>query len=84
MTTIKGNSGRVQPLVLHVEDNVADRALMQIDALEVGERLYFSSFDNVESAQNYLFREGKYADRARYPFSALVLLDFQVGPSTGG
>jgi CheY-like chemotaxis protein len=69
--------------LLHVEDNESDilffrRALAKADP-EISVRV----LSDGASAASYLLGQGDYADRSRYPFPPLVVLDLKLPNKSG-
>jgi CheY-like chemotaxis protein len=68
-------SGRA---VLLVEDEPADVLFMRRAWKQVGLEAPLAVVDDGEKAMAYLTGSGPYADRAKYPFPSLVLLDLKI------
>ena len=70
-------------LLMMVEDE-EDHAELVIDALrEVGNIRSIVLFENGETALKYIFRQGRYSDRALSPRPALILLDMNLPGKSG-
>jgi CheY-like chemotaxis protein len=69
--------------VLLVEDSADDALLMQraFQASPSGHVVHW--VDNGNDAILYLCREGRFADRARYPLPSLILLDLKLPVKNG-
>jgi CheY-like chemotaxis protein len=64
--------------ILQVEDDSNDVFLLQHALKKVGVKSPFEVVSDGQEAINYLKGEGKFADRQRYPFPCLVLLDLKL------
>jgi CheY-like chemotaxis protein len=69
--------------VLLAEDNPNDVELVCRAFRETGARNPVHAVGNGDEAIQYLAGEGKYADRAAYPFPALFLLDLKMPVKDG-
>lgn len=69
--------------VLHVDDDPSDAVLMQQACNKAGVSFSLHSVKDGELAIEYLRGAGAYADRERYPFPSLVLLDLKMPRKTG-
>lgn len=71
------------PVVLHADDDPNDLLLFRHACQSVNLPLTLESVSDGELAVAYLSGLEKYADRARYPLPALVLLDLKMPRRTG-
>ncbi len=69
--------------VLHVEDDPNDVLLFEHACRHAGVALKLQAVEDGDQAIAYLRGEGKFHDRRRFPFPALVLLDLQMPGVTG-
>jgi CheY-like chemotaxis protein len=69
--------------VLLAEDNPSDVFLVRQALQENGARNPLQAVGNGEEAIHYLAGEGRFADRAAYPFPALFLLDLKMPVKDG-
>ena|SRR5438552_7168721 len=69
--------------VLHVDDDSNDTVLLQAAARKAGAGFNLLNVSDGEQAMAYLNGLGAYADRARYPLPALILLDLKMPRLTG-
>lgn len=69
--------------ILLVEDNVMDVALTLDAFKEARLSNRIAVVNNGEDALRYIFGEGKYADRNRYPLPHLILLDLKMPGLSG-
>lgn len=65
-------------LILHVEDDENDALLFQKACERAGLPAQVHRVDNAEEAKAYLTGEAAYADRTRYPFPHIVVLDLKM------
>ena len=65
-------------LILHVEDDENDALLFQKACERAGLPAQVYRVDNADEAKAYLTGEAAYADRARYPFPHIVVLDLKM------
>jgi CheY-like chemotaxis protein len=73
-----------RPIALLMADDDEDDRLMAREALaesRLKNPLYF--VHDGEELMDYLYRRGKYADHARYPFPGLILLDLNMPRKDG-
>jgi CheY-like chemotaxis protein len=61
-----------------VEDDADDASLIRMAFRRAGFDEHFEMVTGVEEALGYLSGEGKYADRASFPFPNLVMLDHKM------
>ena len=79
----KQNGKESLDLLMMVEDE-KDHAELVIDALrEVGNIKSIVLFENGETALKYIFRQGRYSDKALSPRPALILLDMNLPGKSG-
>jgi CheY-like chemotaxis protein len=69
--------------ILHVEDDSNDVLLLKHACDYAGVPLNVQTVDDGDQAIAYLSGTGKFADRKRFPFPALVLLDLRMPKMTG-
>jgi CheY-like chemotaxis protein len=69
--------------ILHVEDDSNDVLLLKHACDYAGVPLDVQTVDDGDQAIAYLSGTGKFADRKRFPFPALVLLDLRMPRMTG-
>lgn len=69
--------------VLHVDDDPNDTTLLQVACARAGVSFQFQNISEAAEAFEYLSGTGKYADRSRYEFPELVLLDMKMPQATG-
>lgn len=72
-----------KPTLLLVEDNAEDVFLLRRAFRRENVDCLLQTAEDGEEAIAYLGATGKYADRASYPFPALVLLDLKLPYVTG-
>lgn len=65
-------------LILHVEDDENDALLFQKACERAGLPAQVYRVENADEAKAYLNGEAAYADRSRYPFPHLVVLDLKM------
>ncbi len=71
------------PTVLHVEDDLNDRVLLQSAFRRAQLSLRLESAANGEAAIAYLSGTDLFEDRTRFPFPDLVLLDLKMPRKSG-
>jgi CheY-like chemotaxis protein len=69
--------------ILAVEDNDDDQFLLREAWKKVGLGNPLAIVSDGEQACDYLSGEGRYADRTRYPFPVMVLLDIKLPGKSG-
>lgn len=69
--------------VLHVDDDPNDTTLLQVACARAAVDFELLNISDANEAVDYLSGAGKYADRARYRFPELVLLDLKMPRATG-
>jgi CheY-like chemotaxis protein len=84
----KGGSGGARALpvaatVLHVDDDPNDTELLRSALRKANLPLSLYNVEDGEQAIEYLTGAGVYADRKRYPWPALILLDLKMPRVTG-
>ena len=72
-----------KPTILLVEDNPSDCIVMGAALEAAGLNHSLQLVGDGEEAINYLAGEGEFADRLRFPFPRLVLLDLGLPKKTG-
>jgi CheY-like chemotaxis protein len=65
-------------IVLYVEDDPQDFFLLKVANHKCGAPLYLQRAEDGQEAVAYLTGTGVYADRQKYPFPDLVLLDLRM------
>src|SRR5512138_919827 len=65
-------------IVLYVEDEESDRMLMQFAFRKAGLEPALRVVNDGQAAIDYLSVTGAYGERARYPLTAVVLLDLNL------
>jgi CheY-like chemotaxis protein len=71
------------PALLLIEDEENDALLLRRAFSRLGARFNFQVVNNGSDAQRYLHGEGKYADRASYPYPAAIVCDFKMPQCNG-
>jgi CheY-like chemotaxis protein len=71
------------PIVLHADDDPNDLLLFKHACQSAHSPFLLESVGDGELAIAYLSGQNNYADRARYPLPALVLLDLKMPRRTG-
>ena len=66
------------PVVLLVEDGADVRALFELTVRRMGARISLQVAENGGKAIRFLLGEGQYADRGKYPFPNLIVLDLKM------
>jgi CheY-like chemotaxis protein len=69
--------------ILHVEDDSNDVLLLKHACEYAGVSLNVQTVEDGDEAVAYLGGTGKFADRKRFPFPSLVLLDLRMPKMTG-
>ena len=69
--------------ILHVEDDSNDVLLLKHACEYAGVSLNVQTVEDGDEAISYLGGKGKFADRKRFPFPSLVLLDLRMPKMTG-
>jgi DNA-binding response OmpR family regulator len=69
--------------VLYVEDDDNDRMLLEMACTEAGVPFSLQIARDGAEAISYLNGDGDYADRARFPFPQLLLLDLKLPRKSG-
>jgi CheY-like chemotaxis protein len=72
-----------ESLILVVEDQADDRALIEMALRENGVTCPIQLVNNGEEAIRYMMGEGKYADRAQYPYPSFTLTDLKMPEGDG-
>ena len=72
-----------RPAILLAEDNQTDALMVQQFFQKAGILSSLQQVNNGENALAYLRGDGIYADRARYPFPILLLLDLNMPRKSG-
>jgi CheY-like chemotaxis protein len=76
-------SAKLSYPVLYVEDDDNDRVLMEMACSTAGVPFALQVAHDGAEAISYLSGDGHYADRARFPFPELVLLDLKLPRKSG-
>src|SRR5678816_1924064 len=71
------------PAILAADDNADDIELLHRSFDKAGFANQFFAVSSGQAVIQYLQGEGEYADRQRFPFPRLVLLDFKMQGITG-
>ena len=69
--------------ILYAEDEENDILFLKLALEQSGASCTLNTLPNGEQALNYLAGHGPFADRARYPLPALVLLDINMPKKSG-
>lgn len=69
--------------ILYVDDTAEDRELMELAFAKSGTRLRLETVSSGELGRAYLEGSGEFADRGRFPFPDLVLLDLKMTGMSG-
>jgi CheY-like chemotaxis protein len=69
--------------VLHVDDDPNDTTLLQVACAKADVNFELQNIGDGTEVIDYLSGTGKYADRTRYQFPGLVLLDLKMPKATG-
>lgn len=69
--------------ILHVEDDPNDVLLLQRAFRKVNTPVHLETTVDGDQAMAYLVGRDVYADRSRYPFPTLVLLDLKIPRKSG-
>lgn len=72
-----------RPVILIADDDANDRFLMQTAFAHIGVSEAVFTVDDGASAIEYLEGGGQYADRKRFPFPNLLLLDLNMARTNG-
>ena len=76
--------GKSKPVtVLHVDDDPNDTTLLQVACARADVGFELQNIGDCMEVMDYLSGVGKYADRTRYQFPGLVLLDLKMPRATG-
>jgi len=71
------------PTLLHIDDSEDDRFLFGKACAEVSADFNLQGVTGGSEGQGYLQGTGVYADRSKFPFPDLVLLDLKMPPPDG-
>lgn len=71
------------PTVLHVEDNLGDKELLEHASQAAQIRWNLQWVEDGQAAVDYLCGCGPYADREKFPLPGLVLLDLKMPRKNG-
>lgn len=71
------------PPVLYVEDEENDALLLKLAFKRAGVRQPLQVVTDGKQAVNYMWGEGAYSDRARFPLPCLILLDLNLPQMNG-
>jgi len=69
--------------VLHVDDDPNDTTLLKVACAKADVDFEVQNLGDCAEVMDYLNGAGKYADRGRYQFPGLVLLDLKMPKATG-
>jgi len=69
--------------VLHVDDDPNDTTLLRVACAKADVGFELQNIGDCTEVMDYLNGTGKYADRTRYQFPGLVLLDMKMPRATG-
>lgn len=72
-----------KPAILIVDDDPNDRSLIEAAFSQIGVSEPVNSVSGGAEAVEYLKGVGKYADRSRFPFPHLLLLDLKMARMNG-
>lgn len=75
--------GQKSVTVLHVDDDPNDTTLLQVACARAAVGFDLLNISDATEVVGYLSGTGKYADRTRYRFPELVLLDMKMPKATG-
>jgi CheY-like chemotaxis protein len=70
-------------LVLIAEDEEADAIMLKRALSKINQAIVIHIVPNGDEAISYLSGEGQYADRKKFPFPAIVLLDLKMPRKSG-
>lgn len=73
----------IQHHILHAEDDPNDVLLIQLALRKLDLPCTITCVENGDQAIAYLKGEGQYADREKYPFPTLALLDIKIPRYSG-
>lgn len=79
----QGETGKKPVTVLHVDDDPNDTTLLQVACAKAAVDFELQNIGDGMEVMDYLSGTGKYADRTRYQFPGLVLLDMKMPRATG-
>jgi DNA-binding response OmpR family regulator len=82
-STGKPHGSKKRPVVLHVDDDPNDTTLLQVACAKAAVDFEVQNIGDSTEVMDYLRGTGKYADRSRYQFPGLVLLDMKMPQATG-
>jgi CheY-like chemotaxis protein len=71
------------PTVLHVEDNLGDKELLQHACEAAQVKCKVQWVEDGQAAVDYLVGAGTYSNRSEYPFPSLMLLDLKMPRKNG-
>ena len=71
------------PLLLHVEDDLGDKELLQHACRAAQAKINLHWVQDGEAAVEFLSGHGEFADRDRYPLPKLILLDLKMPRKSG-
>jgi CheY-like chemotaxis protein len=78
-----GQRAKKPVTVLHVDDDPNDTTLLQVACARADVGFELQNIGDSSEVMDYLNGHGKYADRTRYQFPGLVLLDMKMPRATG-
>jgi DNA-binding response OmpR family regulator len=79
----QSNPAKKPVTVLHVDDDPNDTTLLQVACAKADVGFELQNIGDCTEVMDYLSGTGKYADRTRYQFPGLVLLDLKMPKATG-
>jgi CheY-like chemotaxis protein len=71
------------PTLLHVEDNLGDKELLQHACNSAGIKCNLQWVEDGQAAVDYLLAQGAFSDRKRFPLPSLMLLDLKMPRKNG-
>jgi DNA-binding response OmpR family regulator len=79
----QSNPAKKPVTVLHVDGDPNDTTLLQVACAKADVGFELQNIGDCTEVMDYLTGTGKYADRTRYQFPGLVLLDLKMPKATG-
>jgi CheY-like chemotaxis protein len=83
MSEVNSHSTNTRSVVLLVEDDENDFSLLELSCRRAGLGVAIQWVRETSEAIDYLKGTGRYADRARFPFPILVLIDLRLPGESG-